>query len=313
MKSRIRGASDALSFTNVCANRRRSLHLGLLAAAACLLYTLPSHAVLVVAPTTSGPILASALGGTGLTLDAVSATNGDAGQFGTYSGFSSGPVTFPNGVVLSTGNVIDTPGPASPNDLPSTEFGSGGTTEFDAYGPGNIENFSDSNDVARLQVDFTLGAPGAVAFDFIFGSAEFPNFTSEFTDAFLAFLDGTSNQIVFDSLNDPVQVGLSFASQLTTADQNTAFGDPHGLLKPLTTTTAILDAGAHSILFEVGDVNDERLDSAVFISNFRIDEGSSGPGTTPTVPIPAAAWLFGSGILGLMTMVRRGNHHRKFI
>ena len=263
----------------------------------------PASASIIVTPTVSGSALATGLGGTGLTIDSVTATNGGAGQFGTYTNFSSGPVTFADGVVLSTGFVVDTPSPASVDDLPSSSTGAGGTAEFDAYGPGNIENFSSSNDVARLAVDFTLSSPNAVSFDFVFGSIEHPNFTSNYTDAFLAFLDGTANQIVFDSLNNPVQVGVSFASQLTTEDQNTAFAEPHGLLRSLTTTTPVLAPGFHTLLFEVGDVNDEILDSAVFIANFRAGSGSVG--TTPTVPIPAAAYLFGSGLIGLAGLARR--------
>lgn len=263
----------------------------------------PTSASIIVTPTVSGSALATGLGGTGLTINSVTVTNGGVEQFGTYTNFSAGPVTFADGVVLSTGLAVDTPSPASFDDLPDTPIGSGGTAEFNAYGPGNIENFNDSNDVARLAVDFTLNSPSAVSFDFIFGSIEHPNFTSSYTDAFLAFLDGTANQIVFDSLNNPVQVGVSFASQLTTADQNTAFAEPHGLLQSLTTTTPVLGPGLHTILFEVGDVNDENLDSAVFIANLRAGSGSVG--TTPTVPVPAAVYLFGSGLIGLAGLARR--------
>lgn len=189
---------------------------------------------------------------------------------------------------------------------PDTDMEVSGTTEFDTYGPGNIANFSRSNDVARLEVNFTLSSPSAVSFDFIFGSIEYPEFTNVFTDAFLVFLDGTTNQIVFDPLHNPVQVGLSFASLLTTADQNTAFADPHGLVGPLTTTTPVLAAGSHTLLFEVGDVNDHLLDSAVFIANLRTSSGPSG--TAPTVPLPAAAWLFSAGLVGLVRLARRRTH-----
>lgn len=285
---------------------KRKLFWASLIGAACLaVTTAPASAAIVVTPTTSGSVLATALGGTGLTINSVSATNGVASQFGTYTNFLSGPVKFANGVVMSTGNVADTPAPANTGDLPSTDTGASGTTEFNAYGPGKIENFSASYDVARMQVDFTLSSASAVSFDFIFGSVEYPVYTSNYTDAFLTFLDGTTNQIVFDSLANPVQVGTSFASQLTTADLNTAFADPHGLLQSLTTTTAVLASGSHTLLFEVGDVNDHILDSAAFIANLRVGEGASG--TTPTVPIPAAVWLFGSGLLGLIGTAARRN------
>jgi hypothetical protein len=87
---------------------------------------------------------------------------------------------------------------------------------------------------------------------------------------------------------------------------NTAFAGPHGLLRSLTTTTSVLAPGSHTLLFEVGDVNDPNLDSAAFIANLRAASGSSG--TTPTVPIPAAVWLLGSGLLGLVGVARRKAH-----
>jgi hypothetical protein len=188
--------------------------------------------------------------------------------------------------VLSSGLVSGTPAPADPildYPQPSNDMQTPGTAEFDAYGPGHIENFTSSNDVAALLVSFTLDDPSQIQFDFIFGSVEYPIWTSSFTDALLVFLDGTdpANQITFDANGLPVQVGVSFANLETTADQNTAFADPHGLLRSLTTTSALLSAGDHTLLFEVGDVNDHILDSAAFITNLRAGEGDEGTVETP--------------------------------
>ena len=148
----------------------------------------------------------------------------------------------------------------------------------------------------------------------MFGSVEFPFWTSNFTDSFLAFLDGTgdANQITYDVQGAPVQVGKSFSGLVSTADLNTAFGGPHGVLG-LTTTTALLDAGDHTLLFELGDVNDGILDSAVFIANLRTGVGTEG--TEPTdpedyegiseVPEPASLTLMGLGALGLFVGASR--------
>lgn len=262
-------------------------------------------AAIAVTQTTNSAALSTALRGSGLTINSVSIVNGAASQFGTYSGFTAPPVTFGNGIVLSTGNVADTTGL---NGFPDTETGAPGTDEFDDYGTSQITNFEGSYNVAALQVSFTLAQSSAVSFDFIFGSVEYPDYTNEYTDAFLVFLDGTTNQISFDSSGAAVQVGTSFATQLTTGDLNTVFTDPHGLLRPLTTKTGVLSAGTHTLLFEVGDVNDEALDSAVFIRNLSAVSGSGGdPTTTPTVPVPASAWLFGSGLLGLAGVMRKRN------
>ncbi len=277
-----------------------------LSAAACAFMLATSVAGLTVTQTTDGTTLATALGGGGgLTVDSASVVNGAASQFGIYSNFTSPPVVTGDGVVLSTGKAVDTTADSySFLNFPSTNTGASGTAEFDAYGPGHIASFGGSNDVAALMVQFTLSSASQVGFDFIFGSVEFPTFVGSFTDSFLAFLDGTAvaDQIVFDASNQAVQVGSTFSSALTTADTNSAFADPHGLLQ-LRTFTNTLSAGSHSIIFEVGDVNDHLLDSAVFLSNLHAGPGIVGtnpPGTDSSVPEPGTLALFGAGLACLI-------------
>jgi len=277
------------------------------AACAGILASATFASALSITPTTDGTVLGSALGGGGLTIDSVTITNGADSQFGTYTGFTSLPVTIGDGVVLSTGQVVQT-GPAFNNGVqgtattPSTDTGASGTAEFDAYGPGHIASFSSSNDVAALTVDFTLSAPSQVGFNFVFGSVEYPQFTESFTDAFLTFVDG--NQIVFDASNNALQVGNTFADALTTLDTNTAFGDPHGLVQLQTFTLSSLAVGAHTISFQIGDVNDHLLDSAVFISNFHAGAGEGGTippgGGGSPVPEPAGLALLALGLVVLV-------------
>jgi hypothetical protein len=281
------------------------------AALAAAFVTAPAFAGIGVTPTTNSATLATALSGSGVTVTSVSVANGAASQFGTFSGFSGSLLNLGSGVVLSSGNVIDTA--LAPGSFISTNTSQTGTSEFNAYGPGHIANFSNSFDVAALKVDFTLASASAVSFSFAFGSVEYPDFVSSFTDAFLAFLDGTSaaNQIVFDASNNPVQVGASFASSLTTADTSTAYSSPHGIVGVLTTTTGTLAAGAHTIYFEVGDVNDHILDSAVFLGGISTANSSGGgPVTNPAVPEPGTYALMALGLAGLAVVARRRRQAR---
>lgn len=259
-----------------------------------------AHAAFDVQATTDTNLLAAALVSSGLTINSVDIINGVGGQFGTYSGLSGTTISMPNGVVLSTGRVADIPNTGGLTI--SSELGGWGTTEFDTYAAGHIVNFSSSHDVASLKISFNLATASAISFKFAFGSVEYPDYVNDYTDGFLVFLDGTSdaNQIVFDSNNVPVQVGNSFASLLTTADTNTNFGATHGLLGPLTTSTGLLAAGAHTIIFELGDVNDEKLDSAIFLADFGLSSTSTtGPVTAPSVPEPGSYALVLAGMAAI--------------
>ncbi len=259
--------------------------------------TMAGQAAVTTTPTMDPAALAAALHPTGLIIDSVIIKNGVAGQFGTYADFDLPPVTIRSGVVLSSGSVASL-GPLAEVSLPDYDPASpppavnnqmnpevaGGTPEFNAYGlsGGNIENFTEAFDVAAMEVNFSLDEPAQVKFDFIFGSVEYPFWTSQFTDAFIVFLDGVrvEDQVTFDANGNAVQVGSSFAGLTITADRNTAFASPHGLIHHLTTTTPRLEDGEHTLTFEVGDVNDHILDSAVFITNLRVGVGT--PGTEPS-------------------------------
>lgn len=282
----------------------RMKHSHILSTCAVMLCALAplSQADVITNPTTDTDALAAALQPEGLTITSVTLVSGLPGQFGTYSHFILGPATISNGIVLSSGDVTNMapfPEQQDPNYDPAwpppqinTQMypweEDGSTPEFLEYGSkaGHIENFYGCYDVAAIRVEFELPTDSQIQFDFIFGSVEYPYWTSSYTDAFLVFLDGTSpdNQITYDANGSAVQVGSSFAGLETTEDLNTAFSAPHGLIHHLTTTSPKLRAGKHVLYFEVGDVNDHILDSAVFITHLRTGSGSEGTGSTEDPP-----------------------------
>ena len=135
----------------------------------------PAAASISVTQTTSSSDLSAALGGAGLTIDSATALTGDAAQFGTYTGFGGSVLTLGNGVVMSTGNAVDTATPL-PGSYRDTNFNLGSTPEFTSYGLANVTNFSSGHDVATLQVNFTLASASAISFSFAFGSMEYPVF-----------------------------------------------------------------------------------------------------------------------------------------
>ena len=256
----------------------------------------PARADIVTSPTVDLAQLGAALHPAGLVIRDMRIRNGADAQFGTYSNFSVAPVILPDGLILGTGD-ISAIGPIaeakspdySPSNPPSrlvNAMDSGRTGEFHNYGTltGGIANYQSSEDVAALEVTITLPVASNIKFDYIFGSVEYPVWTSSFTDAFLVFLDvrAPENQVCFDAQGNAIQVGQSFADLVTTSDVNTAFAAPHGMIQSLTTTTIALPAGDHTLWFEVGDVNDQILDSAVFITNLRAEPGDAG--TAPTNP-----------------------------
>jgi hypothetical protein len=55
----------------------------------------------------------------------------------------------------------------------------------------------------------------------------------------------------------------------------------------------VLTAGGHLIIFEIGDVNDHIIDSAVFISNFHTGQGTQ---VTKLIPEPSTFLLVGAGL-----------------
>lgn len=63
---------------------------------------------------------------------------------------------------------------------------------------------------------------------------------------------------------------------------------------------------AYDNLFHVTDATENMFTRVWSIDHFlRTDNRMTFTNTTPSVPVPAAAWLFGSGLLSLTGIARR--------
>lgn len=102
----------------------------------------------------------------------------------------------------------------------------------------------------------------------------------------------TTGQITYDGIGTPAPAGSTFEQVGTTFDGTSGnlnvlvFSPTFGLSIPITLT--FNGDGTGSVFADGGPLGT-----------------ASGPFTTSAVPIPAAAWLFGSGLIGLAAMRRK--------
>jgi hypothetical protein len=223
----------------------------------------PARAIVLTANNDATSLINTLLSGS----SGITATNatysGSALAAGTFSG-GNPDLGIDEGVILSTGRVIDAVGPNnSPSAgpilpaLPGTALLPG--TTFDA---------------AILSFDFTT-TTGAISLDYVFGSEEYPEFVNGTTgtglsvnDQFRFFIDGenialvpgTSTPISIDTVNPGLNSGLY-------RDNNTGALNLQydGFTTVLTAQKTGLSPGSHTFQLVIADLGDEFYDSGVFL------------------------------------------------
>ena len=205
-------------------------------------------------------------------------------------------------------------GPIQDFPQPSLRHEHAGYTGIDAYGPGHIENF---------KIPTTWRCCGSI-------------FRWTMTARLNSILCSAPSSTRIGRAATPIRSWFSWmgptprtrSPSMPTANRfkwefrlpvwcpspiKSAFADPHGVLG-LTTTTALLNGDNHTLLFEIGDVNDHILDSAVFISNLRSCSWNGGTELTdpedPLVPEPGAMTLWVIA-LSALEVFRRARRHAK--
>lgn len=274
-----------------------------------------SHAqAITVTPTLDPTVLVNNILGPGVSLVGAPSLQAVTNQVGTFSnGFAE--VGFGSGIVLSSGNINNIPGPNSNTGVPETRgngFTAGEDISTDLGQPGVIE-IANSFDGAALDFTFQFldgSVGGDLNFAFVFASEEYVNFIgSQFNDEFELLIDGVNVGLVggtpvnVNNVNDAVNSGFYINNVANTngipnANRNLSFD---GLTTQLVASVIGLGPGTHTARFIVADVADGILDAGVFIQagSFNPDIPEFG------VPLPAGLPLLLSGLGALAFLGRR--------
>lgn len=218
-------------------------------------------------------------------------------------GFFSGPDSiagFSRGIILSTGNVADAPGPNSDTDIGTELEGQVNDPDLSLAGSGDIF------DRSGLEFDFIPLQP-TVTFRYVFASEEYCEFVgAAFNDIFGFFIsgpglngpfsDGAVNVATIPGTNQPVSINnVNFATNssfyldnefpsvrnIANCGGGSATGPRFDVIEydgqtvVLTATIELQTCQTYHIRLLVGDVEDGDLDSAVFLEAGSFDLGGS--------------------------------------
>jgi gliding motility-associated-like protein len=230
------------------------------------------------------------------------------GQFSNARGI----IGFEEGIILSTGDIELAEGPN--NDNESTR--SFGIESNDS----DLRRLATSTlyDVTAIEFDF-IPIDNRVTFRYVFASEEFCEFvTTSFNDVFGFFVsgpgingihtDGAINLATLEATNEPVSINTVnhidnnnlYVNNATTADvQNCEIEfndeflnliDYDGFTIPLSATFDVIPCETYHMRLIIGDVSDDKLDSAVFLEakSFNIGEPITVTAEVPGLEDPIA-------------------------
>lgn len=226
-------------------------------------------------------------------------------NFGSANGigfFSNTNLAFPmqGGVILTTGNVLNAPGPNNVHLNDGDMTWPGDTDLQNTLAAAGIP--MNSVNATVLEFDFTPISPN-FSFDFLFASEEYGNFQCEFSDAFAFLLTNentgvTTNLAVVPSTNLPISVVTirDFLYNSSCPSANSQFFGSYnggsaaagsatnynGQTKMLNASAVMVPGTPYHIKLVIADRTDNESDSAIFISSdsFNIGQDALGPDLT---------------------------------
>ena len=222
-------------------------------------------------------------------------------NFGSHNGIGKFTNTNPNfpmtaGVILSTGNVLSSPGPNTTMLNEGSDAWLGDSDLEAVLAAAGIS--MNSTNATVLEFDFTSISP-QFSFDFIFASEEYGNFQCEYSDAFAFLLTNlntgvTTNLAVVPGTNLPISVVTirdflynsscssvnaeyfgRFNGGTGMVDSATNF---NGQTKVLTASSILTPDTPYHIKLVIADRGDYKSDSAIFIAadSFNIGQNVLG-------------------------------------
>ena len=222
-----------------------------------------------------------------------SSTGSDFGSTNGIGYFEANGSSWPceNGLIMTSGDVANAPGPESGVLLDGT-YEWPGDGDLEAFIPGL--NAGDTNNASIIEFEF-VPVSNSMSFDFIFAAEEYGTFQCTFTDAFAFLLTdsagNTTNLAIVPGTDDPISVLTVRDDQYNGACESVNeewFANYYGPggLPPLTSPTnfightEVMTASAtvipnevYTIKLVVADDGDTIYDSAVFIDGGSFDIG----------------------------------------
>ena len=208
--------------------------------------------------------------------------SGESKAIGQFDGSRSN-IGISEGIILSTGTVLDNVGASQKNGPVGPNNKAGATTNWGGPGDTDLNNLIGETtfDAAILEFDF-IPQGDTVEFSYVFASEEYPEFVFSFNDVFaffisgpgisgvqnLAVVPGTSNPVSINEINASTNSSLFVANgDGTSAPQVT---DPKvtnfdGFTVPLTAISKVTPCQTYHLKMAIADVVDGSFDSGVFL------------------------------------------------
>jgi gliding motility-associated-like protein len=282
-----------------------------------------AQAQLTVVPSNNAAFLVNQLIGPGITVSNAT-INTQLNAAGTFNGTASN-IGLPSGVLLTSGDVANAPGP---------NVNTGITTAHFAPGDPQLDLLTTpflTEDACILEFDL-VAICDTIQISYVFGSDEYDEYVcTDFTDVFAFFISGpgitgTQNIAVIPGSLTPVSINTvnigavginAFPPYPTNCNTtNSAFFTTNnvgttveydGFTVPLIAKSAVIPCSTYHIKLAIADAGDASLDSGVFLEEGGIRCASAFFSVEPEVNSPTSSFAVEGCVNGGFTFHRDGD------